>query len=317
MASHWPVIVGINQYQFLQPLMYAQFDAIELKDFLVNEAGLPPPQYCSLLTDISPMVYQGAAFPTRAVLLQRLTQSCEQAQAGDTVWFFFSGYGTCWQGRDYILPIDADPHQVEQTGIPVETIFKILKQGANRQILVVLDMNRPQNGLNSQNLGIQSLELAKSLALPLVLSCQPHQFSQESMAVRHGLFTEAMVEGMRFHGCLTLSQLVDYLNDRVPELCQHHWRPEQNPATVIPAEQQFLMLVPPSAADQIPGGQPSETLPLWPDGLEARPGYPDRPPAGRTDIDENLPAFPLPDTGGVATISPEGVEGETTILPTV
>ncbi len=255
MASHWPVIVGINQYQSLQPLMYAQFDALELRDFLVNEVGLPA-EYCSLLTDISPMVYQGAAAPTREVLLQRLAQSCDRAGPDDTVWFFFSGYGVQWQGQDYLLPIDADPNQIEQTGILVETLLQRLAQGKQRQTIVMLDMNRPQSALavapGGQGLGAPSLALAENLGIPLVLSCQPDQFSQETLAVRHGLFTEALIEGMRFHGCLTLAQLVDYLRDRVPELCQHHWRPVQNPVAVLPPGQQYAMLVPPSLVGQMP-----------------------------------------------------------------
>ncbi|HZG37275.1 MAG TPA: caspase family protein [Nodosilinea sp.] len=257
MASHWPVIVGINQYQSLQPLMYAQFDALELRDFLVNEVGLPA-EYCSLLTDISPMVYQGAAAPTREVLLQRLAQSCDRAGPEDTVWFFFSGYGVQWQGQDYLLPIDADPNRLEQTGILVEALLNRLAQGGQRQSIVMLDMNRPQSALavtpDSQGLGAQSMALAQGLAIPLVLSCQPDQFSQETLAVRHGLFTEALIEGMRFHGCLTLAQLVDYLRDRVPELCQHHWRPVQNPVAVLPSGQQYAMLVPPSLVGKMPVG---------------------------------------------------------------
>ncbi|MGB3203177.1 MAG: caspase family protein, partial [Nodosilinea sp.] len=261
MASHWPVIVGINQYQSLQPLMYAQFDALELRDFLVNEVGLPA-AYCSLLTDISPMVYQGAAAPTREVLLQRLIQSCDRAGPEDTVWFFFSGYGVQWQGQDYLLPIDADPNQIEQTGLLVETLLHQLVQGKQRQSIVMLDINRPQSALaiapGHQGLGAPSMALAQTLNIPLVLSCQPDQFSQETLAVRHGLFTEALIEGMRFHGCLTLAQLVDYLRDRVPELCQHHWRPVQNPVAVLPPGQQYAMLVPPSLVGQMPVGVPPE-----------------------------------------------------------
>ncbi|MBD2109462.1 caspase family protein [Nodosilinea sp. FACHB-13] len=257
MASHWPVIVGINQYQSLQPLMYAQFDALELRDFLVAEVGLPA-QYCSLLTDISAVVYEGAAAPTREVMLQRLAQSCDRAGPEDTVWFFFSGYGVLWQGKDYLLPIDADPNRIEQTGILVETLLNQLAQGNQRQSIVMLDMNRPQSALSpapgGSNLGDQTLSLAKSLEIPLVLSCQPNQFSQETLAVRHGLFTEALIEGMRFHGCLTLAQLVSYLRDRVPELCQHHWRPVQNPVALVPAGQQYAMLVPPSLVGQMPVG---------------------------------------------------------------
>ncbi|MGG6237841.1 caspase family protein [Nodosilinea sp. AN01ver1] len=295
MASHWPVIVGINQYQSLQPLMYAQFDALELRDFLVNEVGLPA-EYCSLLTDISPMVYQGAAAPTREVLLQRLAQSCDRAGPEDTVWFFFSGYGVQWQGQDYLLPIDADPNQIEQTGILVETLLQRLAQGGQRQSIVMLDINRPQSALavapGSQGLGAPSLALAQELAIPLVLSCQPDQFSQETLAVRHGLFTEALIEGMRFHGCLTLAQLVDYLRDRVPELCQHHWRPVQNPVAVLPPGQQYAMLVPPSLVGQMPVGVPPE-----PDLSPVEPAEP-----------ELLMPLPAPEQAGAISPGPPSPE---------
>ncbi|MFH7244451.1 MAG: caspase domain-containing protein [Spirulina sp.] len=253
MASHWPVIVGINQYQQLQPLMYAQFDAIELRDFWVQEAGLAP-ESCALLTDVSPMVYQGAAFPSREVMRQRLEQTVAKAGAEDTIVFFFSGYGVSWEGQDYLLPVDADPSRIVQTGILIADVFKILTQGKTAQVLVMLDMNRPQSAIAPARLGQQTMEMAKDLEIPLLLSCQPQEFSQETLAVRHGLFTEAVIEGMRFHGCLTLTQLADYLANRVPELCRHHWRPEQHPVAVIPAAQRFLMLVPPSAAANIAGG---------------------------------------------------------------
>ncbi len=253
MASHWPVIVGINQYQQLQPLMYAQFDAIELRDFWVQEAGLAP-ESCALLTDVSPMVYQGAAFPSREVMLQRLEQTAAKAGAEDTIVFFFSGYGVSWEGQDYLLPIDADPSRIVQTGILIADVFKILTQGKTAQVLVMLDMNRPQSAIAPARLGQPTMEMAKDLEIPLLLSCQPQEFSQETLAVRHGLFTEALIEGLRFHGCLTLTQMADYLANRVPELCRHHWRPEQHPVAVMPAAQRFLMLVPPSAAANIAGG---------------------------------------------------------------
>lgn len=323
MASHWPVIVGINQYQSLQPLMYAQFDALELRDFLVNEVGLPA-QYCSLLTDISAVVYEGAAAPTREVLLQRLAQSCDRAGPEDTVWFFFSGYGVQWQGKDYLLPIDADPNRVEQTGILLETLLNQLAQGNQRQSIVMLDMNRPQSALSPApgggHLGDQTIALAQQLEISLVLSCQPNQFSQETLAVRHGLFTEALIEGMRFHGCLTLAQLVDYLGDRVPELCQHHWRPAQNPVAVVPPGQQYAMLVPPSLVGQMPVGvmPPPEPLPESQPELdislpvEPSPSWPIYPALVPVDPSNNELARPWPPTGPVEPELPPGVLPEVT-----
>jgi tetratricopeptide (TPR) repeat protein len=296
MGNHWPVIVGINQYQSLQPLMFAQADAIELRDLLVNEAKIPA-ENCSLLTDISPMVYQSAASPTQEIMLQRLRHSCEKATPDDTVWFFFSGYGVTWEGQDYLLPIDADPDRVAETGIPAKAIFDTLQQSAS-QGLVILDMNRSQAALPNQRLGVQSMELAKRLAVPLILSCRPNQFSQETLAIRHGLFTAAILEGIRFHGCLTLSQLVAYVADRVPELCEHHWRPEQNPVVVLPAEYQFMLLVPPSAAGEWPIAEPPP-----PPGPEISPGDipPDMVPNGdqpgsdhASVTDEEISDLPAP-----------------------
>ncbi|XGB43154.1 MAG: caspase family protein [Nodosilinea sp. LVE1205-7] len=257
MATYWPVLVGINQYLSLQPLLYAQRDALELKDFLTQEAGLPQAN-CSLLTEVAPMVYQGAAFPNRKNVLQRLSQACDQAAPEDLVWFFFSGYGVHWQGEDYILPIDADPDQIPDTAIALRTIFHLLKSQGHSQGLVVLDIHRPQSGLPVADLGRSTLILAESLSIPLILSCRPNQFSQESLAVRHGFLTVAMIEGLRFHGCLTLVQMAAYLGDRIPELCQHHWRPEQNPVVVIPPDQKFQLLVPPHRLTQV--GEPWSPL---------------------------------------------------------
>jgi len=272
MVSYRPVIVGINQYEKLQPLLYAQFDALELRDFLISEAGLSP-QHCSLLADVAPMVYSGAAFPSRRVIWERLQQTCDQADPEDLVWFFFSGCGVHWQGQDYILPIEADPDQNGETGLPLDGILKTLAAGPHRS-LVILDMHRPQAGQGITQLGLQTLELAKSLNLPLILSCQPDQFSQESLAVRHGFFTEAMIEALRFQGCLTLSQLVAYLQRRVPELCQHHFRPLQNPLAVVPADQKFLLVVPADHLGELapPSDRPS-SLP-WPDTAVQEPVLP-------------------------------------------
>jgi prefoldin subunit 5 len=306
--------------------MYAQFDALELRDFLVAEVGLPA-QYCSLLTDISAVIYEGAAAPTREVLLQRLAQSCDRAGPEDTVWFFFSGYGVQWQGKDYLLPIDADPNRIEQTGILVETLLDRLAQGKQRQSIVMLDMNRPQSALSPApgggNLGDQTLALAQQQEIPLVLSCQPNQFSQETLAVRHGLFTEALIEGMRFHGCLTLAQLVDYLRDRVPELCQHHWRPVQNPVAVVPSGQQYAMLVPPSLVGQMPVGvmpqpeilpepQPELGLSL---PVESSPNWPAYPAPVPVEPPNNEFAKPWPPTKPLDPELPPGVLLEVTKSP--
>ena len=253
MAKHWAVIIGVNQYSpSLQPLMFAQLDAIELYSFFVEEIGWPQEQ-CLLFTDILASSAGHALEPSLASIQARLRRLCLQTLTSeDTLWVFFSGYGMVWEGQDYLLPTDGDPEHITETGLPTQFLLEQLKAAPTSNILVLLDMNRSQLALPNQPLGAQTLELAKSLGIPLILSCQPEQFSQETLAVRHGLFTAALLEGMRFHGCLASSQLANYLSDRVPELCTHHWRPPQNPLAHIPTQQQFMLLIPPEAVTRLP-----------------------------------------------------------------
>jgi uncharacterized caspase-like protein len=39
MAKNWAIAIGINQYDYLQPLNYAKRDALLMQEFLGNEAG--------------------------------------------------------------------------------------------------------------------------------------------------------------------------------------------------------------------------------------------------------------------------------------
>lgn len=253
MTNHWALIVGINQYQSLQPLRYAQQDAISLQSFLVNTAGFDP-GHCILLSDLP--VNAGAAVlpPTGEHLRQQLQQLCTRMmEPQDLLWLFFSGYGLQADGKDYLLPIEADPAQISQTGIPIQELFELLKQQCpSDNLVVVFDISRSAGAPGEQAIGSQAQALAQDFGIPLFLSCQPGQFSHETMAVRHGLFTAALLEAMCYQGCVTLSHLAEYLRLRVPELSQHHWRPLQTPVSLVPPEKKYLMVVPPTAMAVLP-----------------------------------------------------------------
>ncbi|MBE7383507.1 MAG: caspase family protein [Leptolyngbya sp. SIO1E4] len=252
MANQWALLIGINQYTALQPLMYAQADAVALRNFFVDELGIPIEQ-CILLTDLSAAVEPYAHYPLRKDIEAQLQDFCRQkVQPGDLLWVFFSGYGLATMGQDYWMPIDADPTQLAETAIAVSTVFDILKTAKTDQILLVLDINRSQGAIGHQNIGQQTLTLANDFGVATLMSCQPDQYAHETMAVRHGLFTKALLEGLRYHGCITVSQLAAYLSDRVPELSQHHWRPVQNPVTALPPERKFMMVVPAESIAQLP-----------------------------------------------------------------
>jgi uncharacterized caspase-like protein len=251
MANHACVAIGINRYQFLQPLSYGQADAQALRQFLVRQASLPSNQ-CLLLTDTSPLVDDQSTYPSRENILSWLRANPQNSRQSETWrWFFFSGYGVNWQNADYLMPIDGNPDDIPGTGISMRSLFESLKAQGSENILVLLDINRASGLQSGIPVGAQAVELARQMGIVLVLSSQLDQFSHEASALGHGLFTEALLEALGYyHTDTTLEHLEQYLHARLPELSQHHWRPVQTPLTVVPSEAQRQQLILPSVKNQ-------------------------------------------------------------------
>jgi uncharacterized caspase-like protein len=240
MAKNWAVAIGINQYQHFQPLACAQADAEALWDFLATEGGFSR-QQCMLMTDTSAPIGDRPTQPTKEnilLLLADLAAACWRSQ--DRVWLYFSGYGVNYNGKDYLMPAEGDPEHVEDTGIDMAALMHSL-QLSRVKPLILLDINRAFGMQTETFVGQESIELAQELQIPLIFSCQPEQFSYESSELNHGFFTTALLEGLRSGRGNTLGELEAYLSVRTPELCQHYWRPTQNPVTVMTSNQEVIL----------------------------------------------------------------------------
>ncbi|MBW4593587.1 MAG: caspase family protein [Brasilonema angustatum HA4187-MV1] len=249
MAKNWAIAIGINQYQFFQPLDCAQADAEAVKDFLVTNGGFLP-QHCLLITETSPPFGDRSTYPTKEnILLLFEDFAATSWQPQDRLWFFFSGYGVNYKGQDYLMPAEGDPNRVEQTGIEVRSLMQSL-QVANLDALLLLDINRAFGTYTDAHIGKQTIELAKELQISTILSCQPEQFSHESRELGHGFFTAALLEALRYGNGSNLTHLEKYLSFRTPELCQHYWRPTQNPVIVFVPKRQTQVAASPQLEDK-------------------------------------------------------------------
>jgi uncharacterized caspase-like protein len=240
MANYWAIAIGINKYQLFQPLSCAETDAEALKEILVTEAGFVP-EHCVLMTDTSPPIGDRSTYPTKEnilLLLEDMAATCWQPE--DYLWLFFSGYGVNYKGKDYLMPAEGNPELVPETGIELRSLMQSL-QLADLNVLLLLDINRAFGTQADAPVGEETIELAQELQLATILSCQPEQFSHESSELGHGFFTAAFLEGLRSGNCSSLADLESYLSLLVPKLCQHHWRPMQNPAVIIPSKAQVIL----------------------------------------------------------------------------
>jgi hypothetical protein len=247
MVNYWAIAIGINQYQLFQPLSCAQADAEALRDFLVTDAGFLP-QNCYLMTNTSPPLGERCSYPTKESILLLLEELAANFwQPGDYLWFFFSGYGVNLKNQDYIMPVEADPELIAETGIEVRSLMQSL-QVAGIKAILIFDINRAFGTQADAPVGQEILELAQELQMGAIISCQPEEFSHESSELGNGLFTAALLEALRLGKGNNLKDLGTYLSSLTPKLCQHHWRPQQNPVTVIP--QQSWAILPTSTIEE-------------------------------------------------------------------
>jgi uncharacterized caspase-like protein len=250
MASNWAIVIGINQYRFLQPLKYAKRDAESMKGFLTEEAKF---DRIFLFTDDSPETGGKPTEPFRANLLRVLRQIFAHPfmKDGDNFWFFFSGHGISYNGQDYLMPLDGDPEDIENTGISTNTITNYLRSCGADNAVMILDACRSGGRKSGEGIGRQTETEARQTGVISLFSCSPDQYSYELEAIEQGVFTYALLEGLGIQGrCATVERLNQYLEHRVPEfVSQHLQRVKQIPYTIAePLNRSHLILMPQHAS---------------------------------------------------------------------
>ncbi len=246
MGKNWAITIGINQYDNLTPLSYAKRDAEAMREFCLNEMGFEQVYYFS--DDSEPIASDNGSplqsRPTFATLSRFLRTRFEQPflNSGDNLWFFFAGHGRRHHNRDYLMPIDVDPGNLEGTAISLNSITERLRRCGADNVILFLDACRDDGARDGEGIGL------KQQGVITLFSCSPNERSYEIEALEQGAFTYALLQGLRVQGegnCATVERLYDYLKHQVPELNRQHQKPRQTPyAMAEPATKLHLILVP-------------------------------------------------------------------------
>lgn len=245
MGKNWAITIGINQYDNLTPLKYAKRDAEAMRDFCLKDMGFDRVYYFSddsepIATDTGPMKSR----PTFATLSRFLRTRFEQPflTPGDNLWFFFAGHGRRHSDRDYLMPIDVDPGNLDGTAISLNSITERLRRCGADNVILFLDACRDEGARDGEGIGL------KQQGVITLFSCSPNERSYEIEALEQGAFTHVLLQGLRVQGegnCATVERLYDYLKHQVPELNRKHQKPRQTPYAIAePATKLDLILVP-------------------------------------------------------------------------
>jgi WD40 repeat protein len=232
--SLYVLCIGINAYPGDLALQYAAADARELSRTLADRSR---PLFREVKTDL---LVDGQA--TRAAILARLAGLKKQMKPHDVAVIFYAGHGhRDDMGRFYLLSCDMDPDDLDHTTVTGEELKKCLADLPGR-VLLLLDACHA-GAIGGRVKGARPLtdDLARELAdddcgVIVMCAAMGGEESQENGVQRHGLFTQALIEGLsgaadyNKDGLIQLTELDLYVDNRVAQLSKD----EQHPVTAKP-----------------------------------------------------------------------------------
>ena len=232
-AKRYALIVGVDKYDDTQitTLGGAANDARALKDALVRYAGFPDEQVTLLASD-----QPSERLPTRGNILRRLSNLKGVMPKDGLLVIAFSGHGTEREQQAFLLPSDAqvsnDIDLLEQTAINVTQVKSLVKKMDVAQVVMILDAcrNDPSGRADADNpltpaytrgfnFDVRNREVEAFATLyATAVGHRAYEYTEK----KQGYFTWALVEGLKGgaaneNGEVTLSGLVNYLQDRVPK----------------------------------------------------------------------------------------------------
>lgn len=247
MARNWAITIGINGYRNLQRLKFAKRDAEAMRDYFQQDLTFEQVYHFS---DDSPPIAQdyGEPFeslPTYATLRRFLRTRFEQPflSPGDNLWFFFAGHGDRQDERDYLIPIDGDPGDLESTALPLHWVTERLRRCGADNVILFIDACRRGGRRDGLGMGEE-----KQQGVITLFSCSPREASYEIEELQQGAFTHVLLESLRLEGegnCATVERLYQRLRNRVPQISQDFNKPLQTPyGFVEPPTKYHLILLP-------------------------------------------------------------------------
>jgi formylglycine-generating enzyme required for sulfatase activity/uncharacterized caspase-like protein len=232
MGKNWAIAIGINNYNNLKSLKYAQRDAEVMKAWFEGEAKF---DQVFLFTENSPPITANQPIPTQPTFanfygfLEAQFENIEKTLLNpeDNLWFFFAGHGRRYKDQDYLMFADSAPAAVDRTAISVDYITQRLRRSGADNVVLLLDACRDEDSRGGLGIGEEEHQ-----GVITFYSCTANQQSFEIDELQHGAFTHALLEGLRLEGefsCATVERLDQYLRHHVPRINSSYLKPPQNP----------------------------------------------------------------------------------------
>jgi hypothetical protein len=219
------LVVGISNYPApITKLPAVSADVREIAKLLGSKNGTFSGRNVTLLRDSEAI---------RTKIIAALKQVLAGAQANDTVFVYLAGHGAIDTGDYYFVPYDTNVGALASTGLPLAQIRDLFDQSPSHQVFLWLDfchsggiLARSSAGRDDREIISRTLAVVQGKGKVILAACTESQESWEDSRIGHGLFTDALLRGLKGEaeagGEVTANSLFDFI-DR--EIGSHHQRP--------------------------------------------------------------------------------------------
>ena len=210
------LVIGISDYPSPIPKLPAVANDVREMAFLLgSDKGQFPAQNVRRLTD-------GEA--TQKAVLEAIESTFSGLQADDAVFAYMAGHGEVVGGEYYFIAHDTTAQGIAINGVPLKRLKAAFDTSPSQRAFLWLDFCH-SGGIIPRDFGTEpddrevisrALEVVQGQGKLIVAACTPSQSAWESAAVGHGLFTDALLRGLKGEaanqGEVTVNSLYDYID---------------------------------------------------------------------------------------------------------
>lgn len=226
------IVIGVENYREKLPKAdYAASDAKVTAEYAKRVLGYPEENVALLLGD-------RATKSDMEKYFERWLPN--RVEKDDEVFVYFSGHGAPnpKTGDAYLVPYDADPTYIEQTGYPLKKLYAELAKLPAKRVIVAMDSCFSGAGGRSvvaagarPLMNVMSAEAPKGVTV--LSAAAGNQISNSWKAKQHGLFTYYMLRGLREKGD-DMPAVYAYLKPEVARVARREFNTDQEPQWMGP-----------------------------------------------------------------------------------
>lgn len=244
------LLVGINDYKNLASLRFAENDVHAITNRLIT-AGFNS-ENINIISGQKSLVKK----TQREIIMQQIKEIAEKAGTDDMIFVAFSGHGVRIDGVSYLAPYEAEiPEKIDDkknlsTLISLDWICeqleaseaqsKILYLDACQERIIKGDTRSVGRGfapieIKKERFAVKEKKTLKGGTLLLLTSCAYGEYSHEVTELRHSVYTNFLVEGLKGHADLNQDSIISfrelglYASHKTEEYVRKYLKSVQNP----------------------------------------------------------------------------------------